>query len=428
MAVSLAGITKGILNLGIGESLARLGTVITIVLLSHHYGAFIVGVFTLGMTVSYYVQPVIDFGLRHVGARLMAQYPSQGSQILQRVQKRRLLMAAAVLPLTMIYAMSARVPTELKLWLFIFSGSTVLYSFSLEWAAWGKEHLRLVGISRAMVPLGILAGLVVGWDTPRVLWWMALGNGVAFALQALLFRVWWARSNDDKDVCPTQLKEIKHALALRRTSMMGLSMFCTLAFSSIDMLMLGVMRSSTDVGAYSAAYRIVNQVLVSYYLLTSAIYPILARQTFEGRRKALNPKLIYVLMGLGVAIALLITVGRRGLVLLLFGPQFATSTGLLLLLVWAIPLDFVTSYLSAAYLAWSMERSVLFCMAAAAAANIILNVLWIPNYGPMAAAINTLISYALLLVGLIVAGYSIRGSQLPTSAEDAGNGSQALSN
>lgn len=410
MSLSLARITRGILNLGIGESLARLCTVATIVLLGHHYGAFMVGVFTLGMTVCYYVQPIVDFGLRHIGARLMAQYPNEESQIIRRVQQRRVRMAAAVLPLTLIYAALARLPIELKLWLFLFSGTAVLYAFSLEWAAWGKEHLRLVGISRALSPLGILAGLGIGWNSGRVLWWMALGNGAGFVLQALMFRAWRARSKHDKKTNPIHVEEVEHALALRRTSIMGLSTFCTLAFSSIDMLMLGVMRSSVDVGEYSAAYRVLNQVLVSYYLLTSVIYPVMARQTFEARQKALSPKLLFLLLGLGSAIALLISIVRRSLMLILFGPQFITSATLLLLLVWAIPLDFVTSYLSAAYLAWGMEKKVLFCMVGAASVNIFLNIVWIPKYGALAAAINTLVSYVSLLAALLVAGRMMQTS------------------
>ena len=64
MTLSLGKVAKGVLNLGIGEFLARLCTIATIVLLGHRYGAAVVGVFTLGMTISFYVQPVIDFGAR----------------------------------------------------------------------------------------------------------------------------------------------------------------------------------------------------------------------------------------------------------------------------------------------------------------------------------------------------------------------------
>jgi len=77
---------------------------------------------------------------------------------------------------------------------------------------------------------------------------------------------------------------------------------------------------------------------------------------------------------------------------------------LLLVLAFAIPLDFLVSYMNSAYIAWSMERKVLVCVVVAAASNIVLNWFAIPRYGAMAAAVNTVISYAIYLAGLVIAG------------------------
>ena len=408
MTLSLGKVAKGVLNLGIGEFLARLCTIATIVLVGHRYGAAVVGVFTLGMTISFYVQPVIDFGLRHIGARLMAQYPHGGMRIMHRVQRRRLTMSAAVLPLTLAYALLAKLPAELKLWLFLFSTTGSLYALSLEWAAWGKEKLRLVGASRATGPLGILVALAVGWHSQRVLWWIMLGNAVGLVSQALIFRVWWTRLEHDENITLEESRDIDDALALRRTSVMALSTFCTLAFSSIDMLMLGVMYNSAEVGIYSAAYRILNQVLVTYYLLTSVIYPHFARQTLESRRRSLSPRILLALAVSGVILALLLAAIRRSAVLILFGSQFIGADKLLLILIWAIPFDFVTSYLNAAFIAWGMEKKVLVCMSLAAGSNIVLNLMWIPRYGSVAAAINTILCYAILLGSLAISGYTTK--------------------
>ena len=91
---------------------------------------------------------------------------------------------------------------------------------------------------------------------------------------------------------------------------------------------------------------------------------------------------------------------RRPLLTLFFGAPFAAAASLLFLVAAAIPLDFLTSYLSNAYIAWSMERHVLVCVVIAAGSNIILNLATIPRYGAMAAAINTIISYLVYLGAL----------------------------
>ena len=103
---------------------------------------------------------------------------------------------------------------------------------------------------------------------------------------------------------------------------------------------------------------------------------------------------------------------------LLFGQEFLPATSLLMLIAWAIPLDFVTSYLINAYIAWGMEKKILICTAIGAASNIILNLFSIPTYGATAAAVNTLISYAILLASLAIASrsageLSIEAEQVP---------------
>ena len=87
------------------------------------------------------------------------------------------MMAAAVLPLIVIYIFAVRLPAPMKVFLLVFSFSSAMYAMSLEWAAWGKNHLRLLGYGRAVVPISILAFLALGyWRSGHALWWVAAGN------------------------------------------------------------------------------------------------------------------------------------------------------------------------------------------------------------------------------------------------------------
>lgn len=409
MKTSLLHLVRGVIQLGSGEMLARLCSIAIVILLGHRYGVAIVGIYALAMTVSYYMQPVIDFGLRHIGARLMAQYPQSASEIMHRVQRRRLAMAGAVLPLTLIYALLAKLQLDMKVWLFLFSATGALHALSLEWAAWGREQLQMIGLMRVVVPLSILVAIAVAPPGgTQVLWWACAGNAIGFVLQAVIFRYWWKGHHFAGSSVSAEQRGIADALALRRSTMMGLSVVAGLTFNSIDTLMLGVMSNPQQVGLYSAAYRVLNQVLVTYYLLTNVLYPQFARQTIENRVRALRPGILLLLLGGGVAVAGVIAALRQPLLTMLFGHQFLPARLLLLLLAWAIPFDFLTTYLSAAYAAWGMEKKILLCSGIAAGSNIVLNLIWIPQYGAHAAAVNTLISYVIFLACLALAGQSVR--------------------
>ena len=122
----------------------------------------------------------------------------------------------------------------------------------------------------------------------------------------------------------------------------------------------------------------------------------------------LKARFLLPLLGAGVVIATLVAVSRRPVLTILFGHQFLIAGPLLLLLAWAIPLDFLTSYLSNAYIAWGMEKKILLCTTIAAGSNVVLNLIWIPTYGATAAALNTLVSYVIFLISLALAGRSAR--------------------
>src|SRR5271157_1155010 len=83
MTTSVRQLLRGILHLGLGEMLGRVCWMAILIILGHWYGVVVLGVYALAATVTQYLQPVIDFGLRHIGARLMARYPLSGAEIVR---------------------------------------------------------------------------------------------------------------------------------------------------------------------------------------------------------------------------------------------------------------------------------------------------------------------------------------------------------
>jgi O-antigen/teichoic acid export membrane protein len=176
---SVRQLVRSMLRLASGEIPARLFGIATLLLLARRSGVVVVGIYALAQSMVQYAYPFIDFGLRHVGARLIAKCPQAGREIVQRVQRRRLLMAIAIFPFLLAYAALANVPLKFRIFIFVFSAISCLYAVSLEWAAWGKEHLRLVGFSQMIVPGCILLFLLLGSRSEHTLG-PGMRSGIAF--------------------------------------------------------------------------------------------------------------------------------------------------------------------------------------------------------------------------------------------------------
>ncbi len=385
---------------GSGEFLARILSASVVILLGQLYGVVLVGVYGLAVTVATYLMPVIDFGLKHVGARLLARFPRSASEIIQRVQRRRYLMASTALPFVLLYAALTHLPLEYKIFLLAFSAIGTLYAFSLDWAAWGSENLLLAGMVKAVIPACLLIGFFLSLRFAHLLVWLVLGNFAGHVLQSCIFYIWWQRHRRRITQPDHTVVDIAEALVWRRTRIMGFAGMTDFAFNSVDMLMLGLLSSPQQVGLYSASYRILNQVFMAYYLFTGVLYPQFARHDQVQRRRMLQPRIFLALFAIGCIFALPVAYYRRPLLGIVFGHPFAAAAPLLLLLACCIPLDFLTSYLNNAYFAWNMERHVLKCVGLAAGTDIALNLYGIPRYGAMAAAVNTVISYLVYLAAL----------------------------
>ena len=417
MTSTFRQVFRNTIRFGFGDFLSRLFSVSIVILLGHLYGIAIVGVYGLAISIIQYLVPLIDFGLRHIGARLIARFPLSAAEIVARVQRRRILMASVALPFVLVYAEVAHLPFDFKVFLVLFSSIGTLYALSLDWAAWGSERMLLIGLAKAIVPGCVLVSLLFALRLDHLFAWLVIGNLVGYCLQTWVLWRWWRRHCQQIVEPEDRVAEIAESMAWRRSSVMGLAWFGNVAFNTSDMLILGVFSNPQQIGLYNASYRVINQVLVTYYLLTYVLFPQFARQNQVQRRRMFRPSVFLALTAVGAGISFAVVLVRRPLLEIIFGHPFLAAAPLLLVLVWCVPFDFLVSYFSVAYFAWGMERNVLVSALIAASVNIALNLATIPRYGAMAAAINTLVSY---LIYLCCLAWSARSVMLESGAKDDG--------
>lgn len=168
-----------------------------------------------------------------------------------------------------------------------------------------------------------------------------------------------------------------------------------MVYLRIDQVMLGALASEAEVGFYAAAVRISE---VWYFVPTaivSSVFPGLIKLR-EIDETLFNQKLqrLYNLMAfLGYAVAIPVTFVSPWLVKLLFGVAYQPSSQLLAVLIWAGLFANLTVVRNAHFIAIERGRALLWCTTLGASFNVLLNLILIPRYGAMGAAISTSVSY-----------------------------------
>ncbi|MET0285507.1 MAG: flippase [Polyangiales bacterium] len=178
---------------------------------------------------------------------------------------------------------------------------------------------------------------------------------------------------------------------------MLLSSFAIVIYSRADVVLLGQLTSPEEVGMYAAA----SQLSEAFYLvpiaLMQAATPRLTQlhEQDDAAFRAACIKLVRLCSLLGLAVAVAVTLLAPIMVTLIYGARFAGTPSMLAVHVWSTWMVFVSVATEPWYIHRQLQHRYVRKTLLAALANVALNVLLIPRYGGVGAAVATVVSYAL---------------------------------
>ena len=173
--------------------------------------------------------------------------------------------------------------------------------------------------------------------------------------------------------------------------------FFTLVFS-IDSIMLGQIRSESEVGLYAASQRLVQFASIIPTFISISIFPILAKRDSNQE----NPIRVFEkIMTIVMAIALPITIGgiffSAEIVRIILGPQYIQAVPVLRVLMGTILALFPDMMLNNLIYSKNLQKIFLKTTSFGLGLNLILNVLLIPKFGAVGAAISTTSTQLLIM-------------------------------
>jgi PST family polysaccharide transporter len=183
-------------------------------------------------------------------------------------------------------------------------------------------------------------------------------------------------------------------------------------YSYIDTVMLGVLSTDADTGAYGAAYRVYEGLSYLPAILSAALTPRLAKLWSVDRAAHLRLSWRGIGAAAGLAVIAAVPVWLLAQPLLTFvftgrsGVDYGAAAQTLRILVAGLPFIFVMWMLQAIATAVFLERLMLRTTALGAALNIVLNLFLIPRYGRDGAAFATLVGEAFTMTLLF---WGLRG-------------------
>lgn len=378
-------------TLGVGEMLSRLIGFAGTIYLARQLGVEMYGVMGLGFAVLLYATIAADCGLEYTGPREVVDAGPRLPTLVSTVLVTRMLATFAVVSIQLGVALLLEKPEQSVLALYALA--LVPVGLNVRWAHLGLERAGVVSVARVggeAIRLAIVFAFV---RTPAdvVVVPLAQFAGDAFAAVFLLARL---RSSG---IPSWGRVDVRLAVSVvRRALPMLASAALAMVIYNSDLIFLRVFRDSVEVGRYLAAYTLLNFLGILGHLIALSLTPAFTHlRSVPAQRSVLLQRSLVNAMALGLPIAAGAALTAPLVIGVAFGSDYAASAPVLALLIWCLPILLYRSVMQAALVSVERQGDVLRTTVVAALANVALNLVAVPLFGMLGAAITTVAAEAL---------------------------------
>lgn len=382
----------------ISDRLLRLaiGLVVSI-LIARYLGPARYGLYSYALAFASLFGVLAGLGLESVVTRELVKKPWERQSLLGTAFW--LQFTAGVLTWGIVIGVAALLPGGMEgtTWLvFIVAGSFVFQSFKVvEFYFQSRVEARFIVMGKVL-PFLLVSALKIFLVLNQA---PVAAFAAAFTLEAALdaLGLWGIYRINGQKLSALKFDGSVAKEALAESWPLLLSGLSIMVYMRIDQIMLGYMRGSVDVGLYAAAVRISEVWYFIPVFLAQSSFPVIVRSKEENkgiyRRRLQNLFSFSCVFSYFMILPLMLF--SHFIVVALFGPAYAASGKVVAMHVWAglfVSLGVVQSswLVSEGLTKLSLYRTVL-----GAVVNVILNLLLIPLFGIMGAAVATVASYAL---------------------------------
>ena len=364
--------------------------------MARHLGPEQFGLYNYSLALVALFSVLANLGLDSVVVRDIVRDPARrdatlGSAFLLKTAGGVLAVSASISASLLLDVADKRVP-----WLVALLSLTLIAQAFDTVDLWFQSQLQVrfsvVARHAAFLAIATAKILLILSDAPLIAFaWAALGESVLAAItlvvayrlnryRLMAWRAELARMHELLAQCwPLFLSGVMIAIYMR-----------------VDQVMLGQLAGSTAVGTYSAAIILSELWYAIPLAIVASTAPLLAeaRNADRAAYRRLLTMLLRWLTLASCAFAILVSLMSKPLVVLVFGGAYRDSGAILAVHVWTAVFVALGTASSQYLLHENLTRISLQRTLAGVTVNILLNLLWIPRYGPIGAAWAAVVAHA----------------------------------
>ena len=163
------------------------------------------------------------------------------------------------------------------------------------------------------------------------------------------------------------------------------------AYKRIDVVLLSFLKGDANVGWYNAAAILVLRLTFLPSAISGAIFPVMSRLVADGKKQEAEDAYrngLFILLLLACPISIGFYFFAKTIILLIYDEGFFRAIRVLKLLTLTIPMIFLTFHMQNVLFSFGKEKIVTKVIASYTVLSVLLNLILIPKYGGVGAALT----------------------------------------
>jgi O-antigen/teichoic acid export membrane protein len=383
-----------------GERILRMGVGLFLgVWIARYLGPEQFGLLSYAQSFVFIFAAIATLGLNGIIVRELVKDETKSNVLLGTAFGLKLLGAILILPVLAVAVQLTSNDNYTNILVFIIASSTIFQSFNvIDFYFQSKVLSKYVALANA-ISLGISSivkiGLILNKAPLIAFAAMTVFDIVVLAVGLIFF---YKKSSHLKLM--NWRFEWQMAKSLLKDSWpLILSGFVLMLQARIDQVMLKEMLGNIEVGYYSVAMRLIEVFAFITIVLKDSLYPSIQNAKTHSeelyRNRLLNLYRLNFILFLVTAIPIYIF--AEGLVVFIFGEDYQPAGFLLALMSARLFFANMGTARGVYILTENLMKYSLLTMVLGTATNILLNYLWIPEYGGKGAVVASLVSFAVTI-------------------------------
>ncbi|MAM68661.1 MAG: flippase [Pseudomonadota bacterium] len=383
-------ILRNAMMLGSAQVLSMLAGLVSTAWVARALGPEVYGILGFGAAFVSYFAYVVVFGTDFFGNREVASAPDRAGYVVSSILSVRIVLLGLVSILYLLAVAASGQPEPVAIVMVIQILGLFSAGFAIDFLFQGLQRLGPVALRQSGAALLSLLMILLLVDAPEDIYAAAAIPFSAMLISALAL-AWFARRTvPDIGV---SLDSAAVANVLRSSGPIAIAGFLGLIYMSADIVILGFLRPTEEVGIYAAVSRLFILSLFAGEIVTAVFSPALSAAWPEpADMKSVYDKHLRVGNFLGVPVCASIAAFPETLILIVFGDAFLAGAPLLRILALAAVFSYLGMAGLAALIAWRDQKMQVAVYATAAGLNVLLNIWLIPRHGALGAAYATLLA------------------------------------